>query len=135
MTKVFRLTHGAILLPVLGLVLLPLPGAAGDKPKLELVLQTGHTNNVTGVALSPDGMLLVTGSYDGTAIVWDTAGGKRLQTVYHASSVYSVALSADGKLVASGSGDKTAALGHASTGKKLQTFQHNGFVTHLALSG
>ena len=36
----------------------------------------GHTGAVTSVALSLDGSLLVSGSVDGTARVWDTFSGE-----------------------------------------------------------
>ena len=39
----------------------------------ELALLTGHTGSVTGVAFSPDGRTLVSGSYDGTILVWKVA--------------------------------------------------------------
>lgn len=48
----------------------------GQQPRLELFLQTGHTNFHSSVAMSADGKYAVTGSYDGTAILWDTATGK-----------------------------------------------------------
>ena len=38
------------------------------------------TARLSSVALSADGKLVVTGSYDSTAILWDAATGKKLQT-------------------------------------------------------
>jgi hypothetical protein len=52
---------------------------AGD-PKVKPILPIGHTRKVTSVALSADGKKVVTGSYDKTAILWEAASGKKLQT-------------------------------------------------------
>jgi WD40 repeat protein len=38
----------------------------------------GHTELLSGQAFSPDGRTLYTASYDGTAIIWDVAGDRRL---------------------------------------------------------
>src|SRR5262249_1472860 len=86
---------------------------------------------------SGDGKRVVTGSFDSTAILWDAASGKRLQTFTgHTNAVMSVALSGDGKRVVTGSQDKTAVLWDAVSGKKLQTFQgHTALVMGVALSG
>ncbi len=57
-----------------------------------------HKRTVWSVAFSPDGRSVVTGSGDGTAVIWDTKGGKRLRTLKHKVSVRSVAFSPDGGL-------------------------------------
>src|SRR5262245_25459101 len=85
----------------------------------------GDTDTVRGVALSGDGKLVLTGSYDKTAVLWEAASGKKLQTFQgHTDVLSSVALSGDGKLVLTGSGskDRTAILWEAASGKKVQTF-------------
>jgi WD40 repeat protein len=46
------------------------------KPSLEL---DGHTSEILSVALSPNGKTAITGSWDGTARVWDTDTGKSTQ--------------------------------------------------------
>src|SRR5262245_18410503 len=55
----------------------PPEGALGTaKPaKLELALKVGPLSPVTAVAFSPDGMLLVSGSY-GRVVVWEMATGR-----------------------------------------------------------
>jgi len=45
----------------------------------------GHTGQVFGVALSGDGKLVLTGSQDNTAILWEPASGKKLQILTRAS--------------------------------------------------
>jgi WD40 repeat protein len=39
---------------------------------------TGHHSQVRAVAFSPDGRRALTGSYDGTARIWDTATDREL---------------------------------------------------------
>ena len=59
---------------------------------------SGHTDDVTHLAISPDATLLLTGSEDQTARVWELATGKELRRFgNHASSLFSVAFSEDGQ--------------------------------------
>jgi WD40 repeat protein len=65
---------------------------------------------------SPDGQLLVTGSWDKTVRLWRVSDDRELQTWQgHGTYVESVAFSPDGKLVASGSLDNTVRLWQVST--------------------
>src|SRR5262245_18934639 len=98
---------------------------------------------VSGVALSGDGKYALTGSNDNTAILWQAAGGKKLQTFPGSiGGVTSVALSGDGKYAVTGLwrlfGEKHGAsvLWDAPSGEELQTFKgHAGPVMSVALSG
>ena len=58
---------------------------------------------VRSVSWSPDGTRLATGSEDGTAKVWDAAGGRELLTLKgHTGQVHSVSWSPDGTRLATG---------------------------------
>jgi WD40 repeat protein len=68
----------------------------------------GHTAIVEGLACSPDGRRLATGSDDRTIKLWDTTTGEEVFTLRgHTSGVLSVAFSPDGRRIASGSYDQT----------------------------
>jgi len=70
---------------------------------LDMLTLQGHTHAVNSIAFSPDSKRIVSGSYDHTARVWDTATGELLQAFReHSDRVFAVAFSPDGKTVASG---------------------------------
>jgi WD40 repeat protein len=104
----------------------------------------GHADAVTGVALSHDGKL-VSGSYDKTLRIWDTASGQCLQVAYgHDDFLSAVAISPDQRLVASASADQTIKIWERESGRCLKTlsagkvpasvcFAMNG--THLVAAG
>ena len=86
----------------------------------ELLKLDGHTEPVLGVAVTPDGTRIVTGSGDTTARVWDANTGKELLKLDgHTSSVTSVAVTPDGTRIVTGSQDATARVWDANTGKEL----------------
>jgi WD40 repeat protein len=61
------------------------------------------------IAVSPDGRLLLTGSLDGTARLWDAETGKSIGLpLVHQGGVISVAFAPDGVRIATGSRDNTA---------------------------
>jgi WD40 repeat protein len=97
-----------------------------ESPELVRTL-TGHSDKVAGVALSADGRLAVSASWDKTLKVWDVATGRELRTLTgHSDKVAGVALSADGRLAVSASWDKTLKVWDVATGRELRTFQGHG---------
>jgi WD40 repeat protein/tRNA A-37 threonylcarbamoyl transferase component Bud32 len=81
-----------------------------------------HTDIVRAVAISPDGQMLVSGSYDRTIKLWSLRTGELLQTLTgHSHRVSCLAISPDGQLLASGSYDRTIKLWALPTGELLHT--------------
>jgi WD40 repeat protein len=66
---------------------------------------------VTGVAFTPDGNILVAVSLDGSITFWDVAkAAERLRVEAHKNGIYGMALSPDGKLLATAGGDRFVRL-------------------------
>ena len=79
-----------------------------------------HVAEVISASFSPDGERVATASSDRTAVVWDTATGKKLGTLAgHTSVVTSVSFSPDGKRVVTASEDGTTRLWEADSGREL----------------
>lgn len=93
-----------------------------------------HGSDVYSVAFSPDGLQILTGSADNTAVLRDALTGQTLQTWKHEGWVNSLAFSPDGQQILTGSGDHTAVLRDAQTGKTLQTWKHKDTVLSVAFS-
>src|SRR5260370_32263333 len=92
------------------------PSGAMDQSLLHIF--AGHRSSVSSVAFSPDGKLVLTGSWDQTARLWETSSGKALTSFQgHTLSVRCVAFSPDGKHVLTGSDDQTTRLWDSSSGK------------------
>lgn len=90
----------------------------------------GHDSYVTGLALA--GSLLVSGSYDGRLIWWNTESRKQTTAVdAHGKWIRKVAATRDGKLVASVADDMVCRLWDAATGKPVREMRgHNEKTPH-----
>jgi WD40 repeat protein len=96
----------------------------------------GHTDEVNGCAVSPDGTWIVSASRDGTLKVWDARTGEaRLTLDGHTGRVYGCAVSPDGTWIVSASWNNTLKVWDARTGEARLTLQgHTGSVNGCAVS-
>ena len=110
-----------------------------DNPNSLQILK-GHTSRVTSVAFSPNGETALTGSWDGTARLWNVKTGEQLQICKgYTTFIDSVAFSPDGKTVLTGEGgldseDGIVCLWDVKTGERLQTFKGPYCITSVAFS-
>src|SRR5271166_3023998 len=110
----------------------------------ELLTLRGHTGGVSAVAVTQEGRLAVSASYDKTLKVWDLASGRELRTLTgHTGIVGAVAVTPDGHLAVSASCDQTLKVWELASGRELRTLSgHTSYVYavtvtpdgHLAVS-
>lgn len=94
------------------------------------------SRGIFGIEFSRDGKTLVTGNFNGTVKLWDTASGRVLQTLDgHSHLVYKGVLSPDEKIVASCSLDGKIKLWDLATGRELRMLTgHTDAVKAVAFS-
>jgi tRNA A-37 threonylcarbamoyl transferase component Bud32 len=105
----------------------------------DLLTLRGHSHGVTTVAYSPDGRRLLTVSWDGTAIVWDAATGKKVLILRTQrgtdESMTAGAFSPDGRRLATGTVFGVVKVWDAATGKELLSPRgHRQWVSLVAFS-
>jgi RNA polymerase sigma factor (sigma-70 family) len=99
---------------------------------------TGHTDLVRSVAFAPDGKTFATGSYDGTAKLWDAATGAELARLPGTGHVHRVEFAPDSRMLATAddsgaikcwdvpSGARRSPFPAPLAGKSFVTFSLNG---------
>ncbi|KAJ6527949.1 putative WD-repeat protein, partial [Mycena vulgaris] len=129
-TKIRKVYSGQMDLP------LHILNAVGNTWHPCMRIMDGHSAWVKSVAFSPDGMYIVSGSYDYTVRLWDAASGAHLGTLKgHSGGVNSVAFSPDGTHIVSGSDDNTVRLWDAASGAHMGTLKgHSRRVRSVAFS-
>ncbi len=85
-------------------------------------LLTGHDDFVSGLAFSPDGTLLATGSMDGTLRLWSVPAGREVATLSgHMEEVADVDFSPDGHTLASVETGLMTKFWHVATCRELMS--------------
>jgi WD40 repeat protein len=89
----------------------------------DLLTLTAHADAVNGVAYSPDGTRLASGSSDGSVRVWNVTTGQEVLPPLrgHEDQIYAVAYSPDGRTLASAGDDMTVRVWDATTGQLIRT--------------
>lgn len=59
----------------------PIKEAAESADGVQVVLQTGHSAQLSAVAVSADGRYMLSGALDETAKLWDVASGQEIRTI------------------------------------------------------
>jgi WD40 repeat protein/serine/threonine protein kinase len=103
---------------------------------LEIKTLRGHSGGINSVAYSSDGQRIVTGSFDGTAKLWEAdSGGELLTLKGYNSVIWSVAISPDGQRIVTGSDGRTATIWGTASGKVLQVLKgHTSAILSAAFS-
>ena len=106
------------------------------RPARSLLRSVRHTAKVAKAVFSPDGTLVVTTGYDGTARVWDAAPRRFVTyTGHNANEVNRVAFSPDGKTVVTSGEEGTARIWEPLTGKDVLILgDHTASIAPVAFS-
>ena len=108
----------------------PTPGTNGmvKQETGEALLEfKGHSNFCFSCQFSPQGNLLVSGSFDETVKIWDVRSGECISTLpAHSDPVTSVSLNRDGTCIVSSSHDGLIRIWDVATGECLKTIYAEG---------
>lgn len=83
---------------------------------------SAHTDSIYALAVSPDGKIVATGSYDQRIKLWNADSGAEIRILSgHNGCVYGLSFRADGKILASASADRTIKLWDVESGARRDT--------------
>jgi eukaryotic-like serine/threonine-protein kinase len=116
--------------------------ARTGKPLTELLRRESRVSSpqfsepsVHAAQFSPEGLRVVTASYDRTARVWDAQTGKALtETLQHKASVHSAQFSPDGLRLVTAAYEPVVRVWDTQTGKPLAELRHESWVTSARFS-
>ena len=99
-------------------------------------LLRGHADAVNSLAFSPNGKLLILGSGDRTAILWDVASRRLIHRLQgHTDAIYATGFTRDGARAVTGSMDTTLKLWAVDSGKEIKSLTgHKAKVYRLAVT-
>ncbi len=99
-------------------------------------LSDGHTQSVTTVAMTHDGVFALSGGQDGLMQLWDVKEQKILKTYErYGVEIMAVTITPDGKFFVSGDEDSTLCLWDIDTSEYLRFFEgHKRAITSLAIT-
>ena len=141
----FETENPAVALAHLARVLRNNPGNAAAATRLMTALtqrpfplplwQLQHDAVARSANYSSDGRMLVTGSDDGVAQIWDAGTGHPLRTLgRHRGGLLAAQFSPDGKRIVTASKDRTARIWNAHTGELLTELPHHWWVRSAEFS-
>ena len=119
-----------------------MPGVNGEiriwdtKAQKELEMFGDHTDVVNGVAFSPDGKRLASGSADKSVRIWEVAGGKQTGLMRdHSDAVLGMCWSPDGRYAVSCGADWSIKVWDPIAGKRVYSVgAHDGAVNSVVFS-
>jgi predicted Ser/Thr protein kinase/tetratricopeptide (TPR) repeat protein len=101
----------------------------------ELAPLKGHRTGVCAAAISPDGKLVLTSSFDETVRLWDVSGRKeRTKLLEGGAFAKAVAFSRDGKWMAAGLSDGTISIWDSSKQAARSFMAHENQVSGIEFS-
>lgn len=116
----------------------PSPPPSAPPPSVWQNVQAllGHRDRIAAIALSPNGKILASGSWDTQVYLWNLQTGQPFFTLAgHRDQVWSVAFSPDGQILASAGKDGTIKLWYVRDGSLIRTLTgHNSPIKTLAIS-
>jgi WD40 repeat protein len=108
-------------------------GSSADA--VEVVVQSAHTAPITDLVFTGQGSLLISGSDDGTARIWDAHTGRLLRLIEaHAGGVSGLAISHDDKYLATVGKDGYAKVWSIESGELIRQNPFKDSVTSISCS-